>query len=151
MAADAARPQPAAPAEPAGGAVPTAALHALGDPTRQRILVLLAGTELAAGDVVAALQAQVPMTQPAVSQHLRVLREAGLVSVRAEGTRRLYAIDPSGVAVVQAWLAAVLDPLAGVVQPLDALETELARGRRARRRTVGRATPTCGEESRGGG
>ena len=103
--------------------------EALADPTRRRILELLAGGERPAGDLVAAL----PVSQPAVSQHLKVLREAGLVRVRADGTRRLYAIDPAGIDVAQAWLARLSDPLAPFAQPLDALETEIARGKRARR------------------
>ena len=79
------------------------------------------------------MQGRAPISQPAVSQHLKVLRDAGLISVRAEGTRRLYAIDEAGVAAAQAWLAHLGDPLAPFAQPLDALETEVARGRRERR------------------
>ncbi len=74
-----------------------------------------------------------PISQPAVSQHLKVLREARLVSVRAMGTRRVYALDRAGLGAAQAWLARVADPLGPFTQPLDALATELARGRRARR------------------
>lgn len=106
---------------------------ALGDPTRRQILGLLAGGEQAVGDLVTALRAAEPISQPAVSQHLRVLREAGLVGVRAEGTRRLYALDPAGIEAAQGWLGHLLDPLAPFAQPLDALATEVARGRRARR------------------
>ncbi|MGY2075681.1 ArsR/SmtB family transcription factor [Blastococcus sp. SYSU DS0828] len=107
--------------------------EALGDRTRRQILELLSTGEQPAGAVVAALQGTAPISQPAVSQHLRVLREAGLVTVRAEGTRRLYALDPSGLAAAQAWLVALADPLAAFAQPLDALATEVARGQRARR------------------
>lgn len=106
---------------------------ALGEPTRRRIVELLAGGEQSAGTVVAALQEQAQITQPAVSQHLKVLRHAGLVTVRAEGTRRLYALDPAGVDAARAWLARLTDPLASFEQPLDALATEVARGRRSRR------------------
>jgi DNA-binding transcriptional ArsR family regulator len=63
-----------------------------------------------------------------------VLREAGLVTVRAEGTRRVYAVDAAGLDAARAWLAQ-LDPLAPFEQPLDALATEVARGRRAGRHT----------------
>ena len=70
--------------------------EALGDPTRRQILQLLAAGESSAGALVAALQAGGPITQPAVSQHLKVLREARLVTMRAEGTRRLYALDEAG-------------------------------------------------------
>ena len=100
---------------------------ALGDPTRRRILELLAGTERTVGEVVSGLGR---FSQPAVSQHLAVLRDAGLVVVRAEGTRRFHRIDPDAVADAQGWLARLVDPFA---QPLDALATEVARGRRARR------------------
>jgi DNA-binding transcriptional ArsR family regulator len=106
--------------------------EALGEPVRRRILEHLAAGEQPAGAVVAAVQAGAAISQPAVSQHLKVLREAGLVIVRADGTRRLYAIDPDGVRAAQAWLAGLGDPLAAFAQPLDALATEVARGRKAR-------------------
>jgi DNA-binding transcriptional ArsR family regulator len=106
---------------------------ALGDPTRRRILELLATGEQPAGSVVAALQARAPISQPAVSQHLRVLREAGLVTVRADGTHRLYALDEAAVAAAHEWLAGLADPLSQFAQPFDALATEVARGRRTRR------------------
>ncbi len=106
------------------------ALDALGDPSRRRILELLAGTERTVGELVAGLQERGPISQPAVSQHLAVLRGAGLVRVRPEGTRRFHAVDEDGVAAVRGWLDRLLDPFE---QPLDALATEVARGRRARR------------------
>ena len=108
------------------------ALDALGDATRRRILELLAAGEQPVGAVVSELQARGAISQPAVSQHLRVLREAGLVTVRAEGTRRLYALDPEGLAGAQAWLTRLGDPLVQLAQPLDALATEVARGKRTR-------------------
>jgi DNA-binding transcriptional ArsR family regulator len=108
--------------------------EALGEPVRRLILELLSGGEQSAGAVVTRLQSRAPMSQPAVSQHLRVLRDARLVSVRAEGNRRMYAVDRAGVAAAQAWLARLADPLAPFAQPLDALATEVARGRRDRRR-----------------
>lgn len=111
--------------------------EALGEPKRRAILELLADGERSAGEVLEALQAQGPASQPTVSQHLKVLRETGLVAVRADGTRRLYMIDPSGVAAAQAWLGTLADPLEALAQPLDALATEVARGRRGR---AGRAT-----------
>jgi|SRR4051794_9942589 DNA-binding transcriptional ArsR family regulator len=111
---------------------------ALGDPVRRRILELLATGEQPVGAVVTALQVESPISQPAVSQHLKVLREGGLVMVRAAGTRRLYALDQAGVDAAQAWLARLNDPLAPLAQPLDALATEVARGRRSRRRWVPR-------------
>ena len=111
--------------------------EALGDPVRRHILEVLAEGQQPAGRVVDAVRSRAPISQPAVSQHLRVLREAGLVRVRADGTRRLYAVDPEGVAAARAWLDSLADPLAAFAQPLDALETELARGRRARRTRPG--------------
>jgi DNA-binding transcriptional ArsR family regulator len=109
------------------------AFEALGDLTRRQILEVLAAGEQPAGAVVAALQARAPISQPAVSQHLKVLREAGLVSVRAEGIHRVYALDEAGLEAARAWLTRLADPLAPFAQPLDALGTEVARGRRARR------------------
>lgn len=107
--------------------------EALGDGVRRRILELLASGERPAGEIVAALQAESAISQPAVSQHLRVLRDTGLVTVRAEGTRRFYRLDRAGFDAAQAWLTAVADPLGPFAQPLDALTTEVARGRRSRR------------------
>ena len=78
------------------------ALTALGDPTRQAILEALARRELAVGE----LAERLPVTRPAVSQHLKVLKGAGLVVDRAEGTRRLYRVDPDGLAAVRAYFDA---------------------------------------------
>jgi DNA-binding transcriptional ArsR family regulator len=107
--------------------------EALGDPVRRLILELLAAGEQPTGALVAALQTRMPISQPAVSQHLRVLREASLVRARATGTRRIYALDQAGLDAARAWLDQLGDPLAPFSQPLDALATELARGRRTRR------------------
>jgi DNA-binding transcriptional ArsR family regulator len=109
------------------------AVHAfdvLGDPVRRRILELLADGERTSGAITAVIQEEFGITQPAVSQHLRVLRDNGFTSVRPEGTRRLYAVDTQSLQAVDQWL----DHFRGFwAQPLDALATELARGRRARR------------------
>jgi DNA-binding transcriptional ArsR family regulator len=107
--------------------------EALGEPVRRLILELLAAGEQSAGSIVAELQSLAPISQPAVSQHLKVLREVRLVSARAEGTRRFYAVDQAGLDAAQAWLARIADPLEQFAQPLDALATEVARGRRSRR------------------
>lgn len=107
--------------------------EALGEPVRRQILEVLVPGEQPAGAIVAAVQAGTGISQPAVSQHLKVLREVGLVTVRAERTRRLYAIDHVGIHAAQAWLARLADPLGPFAQPLDALATEVARGRRYRR------------------
>ncbi len=105
--------------------------EALGEPARRRILELLADGEQPVGPLVAALRSRAPISQPAVSQHLKVLLDAGLVRVRAAGTRRLYALDTRGLDAARAWLDRLADPLAPFAQPLDALATEVARGRRS--------------------
>jgi DNA-binding transcriptional ArsR family regulator len=71
---------------------------ALGDPTRRAILEHLADRPRAVGE----LAAELPVSRPAVSQHLRVLKDAGLVIDRPEGTRRIYQVDPDGVAALRA-------------------------------------------------
>jgi DNA-binding transcriptional ArsR family regulator len=105
------------------------AFDVLGDPVRRRILELLADGELLAGEVSSVVQDEFGITQPAVSQHLRVLREHGFASVRAEGTRRVYAFDPGPLREIDVWL----DRYRGFwAQRLDALDTELRRGERKR-------------------
>jgi DNA-binding transcriptional ArsR family regulator len=106
------------------------AFDALGDPMRRRIMELLGEGERPAGEVAATMGARFGISQPAVSQHLKVLREAGLVTTRAEGTKRIYRVDDDGLAAVRLWLERFADGFSG---PLDALETELARGKRERR------------------
>jgi DNA-binding transcriptional ArsR family regulator len=106
------------------------AFDILGDPVRRCILELLADGERTAGEITSAVQQQFGISQPAVSQHLRVLRENGFATVRAEGTRRLYAVDAEPLREVDAWL----DPYRRYWNNrLDALGTELARGKRSRR------------------
>jgi DNA-binding transcriptional ArsR family regulator len=73
---------------------------ALHDPTRRAVLDRLRGGPCAVGEIAASL----PVSRPAVSQHLKVLKEAGLVSDRSEGTKRIYYIDPSGLGAMRAWL-----------------------------------------------
>jgi len=76
------------------------ALVALADPTRRQVF-----ENLRAGPTsVGALAQKLPVSRPAVSQHLKVLKEAGLVADRAEGTRRVYYIDPKGLAGIRRWL-----------------------------------------------
>jgi DNA-binding transcriptional ArsR family regulator len=107
-------------------------LHAfdvLGDPVRRRILELLAGGEHRSGAIVEVVQREFGITQAAVSQHLRVLRENGFARVRREGTRRIYAVDTRPLQEVDGWL----DRFRSFWEPkLDALETEVARGKRER-------------------
>ena len=103
------------------------AFDVLGDPVRRRILELLAEGETSAGAVTTVIQAEFGISQPAVSQHLKVLRESGFATVRAEGTRRLYAVDAGPLRDVDEWLGRFRTFWA---PPLAALATELARGRR---------------------
>lgn len=106
------------------------AFDVLGDPVRRRILELLADDELSAGAVTAIVRDEFGISQPAVSQHLRVLRENGFAHVRRDGARRLYALDATALRDVDRWL----DRFRAFWTPhLDALATELARGRRERR------------------
>ena len=76
------------------------AFAALHDPTRRAVLERLRGGGRPVGEIARGL----PVTRPAVSQHLKVLKEAGLVADRSEGTRRIYYIDPKGLGAVRAWL-----------------------------------------------
>ena len=106
------------------------AFDVLGDPVRRRILELLADGEQPAGAVSDAVRAEFGISQPAVSQHLRVLREAGFATVRPDGARRLYAVRAEPLRDVDAWL----DRFRRFWAPhLDALGTELIRGKRQRR------------------
>jgi DNA-binding transcriptional ArsR family regulator len=76
------------------------ALQALGDPTRRAVLEELRDGPMAVGEIAARL----PVSRPAVSQHLRVLKEAGLVTERQNGTRHLYRVDPGGLAELREYL-----------------------------------------------
>lgn len=106
------------------------AFDVLGDPVRRRILELLADGELTSGAVCTVIQGEFGISQPAVSQHLKVLREAGFATVRPEGTRRLYAVNADPLREVDEWL----DRFRRYWTPhLDALATEITRGKRARR------------------
>jgi DNA-binding transcriptional ArsR family regulator len=108
------------------------AFDVLGDPVRRRILELLADGEQTSGAITAVIRAEFGISQPAVSQHLRVLRESGFALVRADGARRLYAVAPAPLREVDVWL----ERFRGFwSQHLDALATELARGKRERRTT----------------
>ena len=103
------------------------AFDVLGDPVRRRILELLASGEHSSGDIVGIAQREFGISQPAVSQHLRVLRDAGFASVRVDGARRIYTVEAAPMKEVDAWLnqfRAFWD------RRLDALATEVARGKR---------------------
>jgi DNA-binding transcriptional ArsR family regulator len=104
------------------------AFDILGDPVRRRILELLADGELPAGHIAALIGDEFGISQPAVSQHLRVLRDNGFATVTPDGTRRLYAVDTGPLQEIDAWL----DKYRRFwTNRLDALDTELRRGRRA--------------------
>ena len=112
------------------------AFAVLGDPVRRRILELLADGEKSSGDVCAVIRAEAGISQPAVSQHLKVLRDNGFATVRPAGTRRLYAVRDEPLRDVDEWL----DRFRRFWTPhLLALETELARGRRQRDSGTARA------------
>ena len=105
------------------------AFDVLGDRVRCRMFELLAEEDKTAGALASVVQREFGISQPGVSAHLRVLREAGFVSVRHAGTRRVYAVCATPLRDVDAWL----DRFRRFwTPPLDALETELARGRRQR-------------------
>jgi DNA-binding transcriptional ArsR family regulator len=106
------------------------AFDVLGDPVRRRILELLAAGEQSSGAVTEVIRAEFGITQPAVSQHLRVLRDNGFASVRPDGARRLYAVDDTALREADAWL----DQFRRFWTPhLAAMATEVARGKRQRR------------------
>lgn len=103
------------------------ALNALSDPTRRRIVEMLAERERSAGEIVAGFD----MSAPAVSQHLKILREAGLTQVRTDGQRRIHSIDPAGLDEIGAWLERTR---AFWSSRLDALESELIKATKARKK-----------------
>jgi DNA-binding transcriptional ArsR family regulator len=114
------------------------AFEAIADPVRRDIAVLLSAAPLTAGDVARAFA---HISRPAVSRHLRVLREAGIVVAEPRGRERYHRADPNGLAPVTGWLAGIRP------QPwtnaLDALDTEVRRTRR----TATRARPTAAHHS----
>jgi len=107
------------------------AFDVLGDPVRRRILELLAEGEHTSGAIVSVVRHEFGISQPAVSQHLRVLREYGFATVRVDGARRVYRVVSEPLKEVDAWL----DRFRGFWETrLDALGTEIARGTRGKRR-----------------
>lgn len=105
------------------------AFDVLGDPVRRRILELLAEDEHRSGQIVEVIQSEFGITQAAVSQHLRVLRNSGFATVRVDGQRRVYSVDPKPLQEVDLWL----DRFRAFWEPkLSALETEIARGKKKR-------------------
>ena len=103
------------------------AFDVLGDPARRRILELLREKEHSSGEVAEIIQHEFAITQPAVSQHLKVLRENGFATVRIDGPRRIYAVDVTPLREIDAWL----ERFRQFWEPkLDSLATEIARGKR---------------------
>lgn len=110
------------------------AFDVLGDPVRRRILELLADGETSSGAVAAVIQQEFGISQAGVSQHLKVLRDAGFASVRVDAQRRLYALETEPMREVDGWL----ERFRMLWAPrLDALATEVARGKKARVREPG--------------
>jgi DNA-binding transcriptional ArsR family regulator len=106
------------------------AFDVLGNPVRRRILELLAEGPRTSGEIVEAIQNEFDISQPGVSQHLRVLRDANFASSRVDGQRRISELGGPPLAEVDAWLDRLRVAWAG---RLDALATEIARGKRERR------------------
>jgi DNA-binding transcriptional ArsR family regulator len=100
------------------------ALAALADPTRRAVFERLRKGQVSVGDIAADL----PVSRPAVSQHLKVLKAAGLVRDEPDGARRLYEVDPSGLAELRSWLDRFWD------EALDAFKVEVERPSLSRRR-----------------
>ena len=106
------------------------AFDVLGNPVRRRILEMLARGTHSSGEIVETVQREFDISQPAVSQHLRVLRETGFATVRVDGPRRMYEVATLPLGEIDAWLERFRQLWN---QRLDALATEVARGKRERR------------------
>lgn len=117
---------------------PAHVFDVLGDPVRRRILELLATGERSAGTIVEVIQHEFGISQAAVSQHLKVLRESGFARVRIDGSRRVYSVDSGPLQQVDAWLGQFRGFWEG---RLKALTSEIARGKRERLRQKPRAAP----------
>jgi DNA-binding transcriptional ArsR family regulator len=112
-------------------------LAALADPVRRAIVELLVDGEVTAGEIAD----RFPVSRPAVSRHLRVLREAGVVRSRVRGQQRVYALERSAFTELDHWLERFRLPPSGPAARLDALGTELHRGRRQHRATATEGDP----------
>lgn len=107
------------------------AFDVLGDPVRRRILELLADGEQSSGEITETIQAEFGISQPAVSQHLRVLRDSGFAHARADGPRRIYRVDAAPLKQVDEWV----ERFRGFWDvKLDALAMEIARGKKKRKK-----------------
>jgi DNA-binding transcriptional ArsR family regulator len=103
------------------------AFDVLGDPVRRRILEILGEGDHASGEIVVVISKEFGITQSAVSQHLKVLRDNGFATVRIDGARRIYSLDPRPLTQIDRWL----DRFRRFWGPrLDALATEIARGKK---------------------
>jgi DNA-binding transcriptional ArsR family regulator len=107
------------------------AFDVLADPVRRRILELLADGEHASGEVVEVVVKEFGISQAAVSQHLKVLRDSGFASVRIDGSRRVYSVDAAPMQEVDEWLGRFRGFWTA---KLDSLATEVARGKKARKK-----------------
>ena len=105
------------------------AFDVLGDPVRRRILEILAEDRHASGEIVAIVGSEFGISQSAVSQHLKVLRDHGFATVEVAGPRRIYQIDPAPMVEVDRWLASLRRFWA---PKFEALAMEVERGRRQR-------------------
>lgn len=111
------------------------AFDILADPVRRHILELLAEGERPSGDIASAISAEFAISQPAVSQHLKVLRDNGFATVRIDGARRIYALNPAPLRETDEWF----DRFRHFWEPkLDALATEIARGKKQRQKQAPR-------------
>jgi DNA-binding transcriptional ArsR family regulator len=101
------------------------AFHAFGDPTRRRVLERLRGRTRSVREIAQGME----VSRPAVSQHLKVLQEAGLVRVQRQGARRLYSVEPRGIETLRRWLDGFWDEALAAFK--EAAEQEAARERKA--------------------
>jgi DNA-binding transcriptional ArsR family regulator len=116
------------------------AFEVLADPVRRRLLELLAEGERSSGEMTEVVRTEFGLTQSAVSQHLKVLRDSGFATVRIDGSRRIYAVQGMALRDIAIWL----DRFRAFWETkLEALATEVARGKRKRRRLAkaGRTDP----------
>jgi DNA-binding transcriptional ArsR family regulator len=103
------------------------AFDIVGDPVRRRLIELLSGGEMSAGDLSERVREEFGISQPAVSNQLRVLRENGFAAAEPRGARRIYALDPAAFAELDEWVTRYGRFW---TQRLDALDTEIARARK---------------------